>query len=101
MDEQLQRYIYIATVEPYNLDTFGNLGKFPVYTGTPLLWTPWEPGEVSYIHWNLSIVDTLGTWGSVLYTEGCPHFRNPSIVDTLQLGTWYSVLYREVFSFQG
>ena len=29
------------------------------HSGTPLLWTPWEPGEVS---WNHSIVDTLGTW---------------------------------------
>ena len=37
------------------------------YSGTPLLWTPWGPGEVSCI-------------------ESCSHFRNPSIVDTL--GTW-------------
>ena len=36
-------------------------------SGTPLLWTPWGPGEVSCI-------------------ERCPHFRNPSIVDILE--TW-------------
>ena len=29
-----------------------------IYSGTPLLWTHWGPGEVSCIH---SIVDTLGT----------------------------------------
>ena len=33
-----------------------------VYSGTPLLWTPWGPGEVSCIQWDPSIVDTLGTW---------------------------------------
>ena len=33
-----------------------------VYSGTPLLWTPWGRGEVSCIQWNSSIVDTLGTW---------------------------------------
>ena len=30
--------------------------KCPVYSGAPLLWTPWGPGEVSCI-------------------ERCPHFR--------------------------
>ena len=33
----------------------------PVYRGTPLLWTPWGPSEVSSIQWNPSIVDTLET----------------------------------------
>ena len=28
--------------------------------GTPLLWTLWEPGEVSCIQWNPSNVDILG-----------------------------------------
>ena len=37
------------------------------YSGTPLSWTPWGPGKVSCI-------------------ERYPHFRNPTIVDTL--GTW-------------
>ena len=32
------------------------------YSGTPLLGTPWGPGEVSCIQWNPSIGDTLGTW---------------------------------------
>ena len=36
-------------------------------SGTVLLWTPWRPGEVSR-------------------TERCSHFRNSSIVDTLE--TW-------------
>ena len=40
----------------------GDLVKCPVYSGAPLLWTPWGPGEVSCIQWNPSIVDTLGTW---------------------------------------
>ena len=87
------------TVEPLYC---GHLGKCPVYSGTPLLWTPWE---VSCIQWNPSIVDTLG---SVLYTVEslycehlgkCPVYSgtpllwtpwevsciqwNPSIVDTL------------------
>ena len=31
-----------------------------IYSGTPLLWTPWGPGEVSCIQWNPSIMDTLG-----------------------------------------
>ena len=38
----------------------GDLVKCPVYSGTPLLWTPWGPGEVSCI-------------------EGCPHFRGKFI----------------------
>ena len=33
-----------------------------MYSGTPLLWIPWGPGEVSCIQWNPSIVDTLGAW---------------------------------------
>ena len=32
------------------------------YSGAPLMWTPWGPGEVSCIQWIPSIVDTLGTW---------------------------------------
>ena len=38
-----------------------DLVKCPVYSGTPLLWTPWGSGEVSCIQWNPSNVDTLGT----------------------------------------
>ena len=61
-----------------------------VFSGSPLLWTPWGPSNVSCIercpHFrNPSIVDTLGP-GGVSCIERCPHFRNPSIVDTL--GTW-------------
>ena len=43
------------------------------------MWTPWGPGKVSCIQWSPSNVDSLGTWESVLYTEGCPHFRNPRL----------------------
>ena len=50
------------TVEPPYCGHLGDLVKCPVYSGTPLLWTPWGPGEVSCIQWNPSIVDTLGTW---------------------------------------
>ena len=108
--------------------------KCPVYSRTPLMWTPWGPGEVYCIQWNPSIVDTLGTWWSVPYTVEplyCGHLGdlvkctvysgtpllwtpwrpggtpllwtpwgpgevyciqwNPSIVDTLE--TWWSVPY--------
>ena len=58
----------LYTVEPLYCGHLGNLAKCPVYSGTPLLWTPWGPGEVSCIQWNPSIVDTLGSWRSVLYT---------------------------------
>ena len=51
-----------STVEPLYCGHLGDLVKCPVYSGTPLLWTPWGPGEVSCIQWNPSIVDTLGTW---------------------------------------
>ena len=44
------------------MDTPGDLVKCPVYSGTPLMWTPWGAGEVSCIQWNPSNVDTLGTW---------------------------------------
>ena len=47
--------------------SWGRMDRDLNYSGTPLLWTPWGPGEVPC-------------------TERCPHFRNPSIVDTL--GTW-------------
>ena len=57
-----------VTVEPLYCGHLGDLVKCPVYSGAPLLWTPWGPGEVSCIQWSPSIVDTLGTWGSVLYT---------------------------------
>ena len=36
--------------------------RTPLYSRTPLMWTPWGPGEVSCIQWNPSNVDTLGTW---------------------------------------
>ena len=52
--------VYI--VEPLYCGHLGDLVKCPVYSGTPLLWTPWGPGEVSCIQWNPSIMDTLGTW---------------------------------------
>ena len=55
-------------MEPLYCGHLGDLVKCPVYSGTPLLWTPWGPGEVSCVQWNPSIVDTLGTWWSVLYT---------------------------------
>ena len=53
--------------EPIYCRHLKDLVKCPVYSGTPLLWKPWGPGEVSCI-------------------ERCPHFRNTSIVDNL--GTW-------------
>ena len=37
--------------------------KCPVYSVTPLLWTPWGPGEVSCI-------------------ERCPHFGGESALNT-------------------
>ena len=52
----------LCTVEPLYCGHLGDLVKCPVYSGTPLLWTPWGHGEVSCIQWNPSIVDTLGTW---------------------------------------
>ena len=73
--------------------------RCPVYSGTPLLWTPWGPGEVSCIQWNPSIVDTLGDLVKCPVYSGTPLLWtpwgpgevsciqwNPSIVDTL--GTW-------------
>ena len=112
----------LYTVELYYCGHFGDLVKCPVYSGTPLLWTPWGPGGVSCIQWNSIIVDTLGSWWSVLYTVElyyCGHFGdlvkcpvysgtpllwtpwepggvsciqwNSIIVDTL--GSWWSVLY--------
>ena len=45
-------YMYIHTCVRYGV----------IYSGAPLLWTPWGPGEVSCIQWSPSIVDTLGTW---------------------------------------
>ena len=56
------------------------LVKCPVYSGTPLLWTPWEPGEVSCIQWSPLLWTPWGP-GEV----SCIQW-NPSIVDTL--GTW-------------
>ena len=43
-------------MEPLNCGHLGDLVKCPVYSGTPQLWTPWGPGEVSCI-------------------ERCPHLR--------------------------
>ena len=34
-------------VEPLYCGHLGGLVKCPVYSGTPLLWSPWGPGEVS------------------------------------------------------
>ena len=47
---------------PFYCGHLGNLVKRPVYSGNPLLWTPWGPGEMSCIQWNPSIANTLGTW---------------------------------------
>ena len=118
----LTKTVRACTVEPLCCGHLGDLGKCPVYSGTPLLWTPWGPGEMSRIQWNPSVVDTLGTWCSVLYTVKplycghlgdlgkCPVYSgtpllwkpwgpgemsriqwNPSVVDTL--GTWGNVPY--------
>ena len=38
-----------GTVEPLYCGHLGDLAKCPVYSGTPLMWTPWGPGEVSCI----------------------------------------------------
>ena len=57
------------------------------YSGT-LLWTPWGPGGVSCIQWNPALYcEHLGD------LVECPVYSGtrPSIVDTL--GTWWSVLY--------
>ena len=55
--------------------------KCPVYSGTPLLWTLWEPGEVSFIERCLH-------FGGNLYQE--------SIFEAQQ-----NVLNTEVSLFQG
>ena len=34
-------------MEPLYCGHLGDLVKCPVYSGNPLLWTPWGPGEVS------------------------------------------------------
>ena len=47
---------------PYSATGVWKAEECDTYSGTPLLWTPWGPGEVSCIQWNPSIVDTLGTW---------------------------------------
>ena len=61
-----------------------------IYSGTPLMRTPWGPGEVCCIQWNPSNVDTLGTQWSVQYRGvlilGVDLQWNPSNVDTLE--TW-------------
>ena len=44
------------TVEPLYCGHLGDLVKCPVYSGAPLLWTPWGPGKVAC-------------------TERCPRFR--------------------------
>ena len=41
-----------STVEPLYCGHLGDLVKCPVYSGAPLLWAPWGPGEVSCIQWN-------------------------------------------------
>ena len=37
----------LDTVEPRCCGHLGDLVQCPVYSGTPLLWTPWGPGEMS------------------------------------------------------
>ena len=69
------------------------------YSGTPLMWTPWGPGEVSCIQWSPSNVDTPGDLVKCPVYSGTPLMWtpwgpgevsciqwNPSNVDTL--GTW-------------
>ena len=45
-------------MEPLYCGHLGDLVKCPVYSGAPLLWTPWGPGKVSCIQWSPSIVDS-------------------------------------------
>ena len=49
--------IVSCTLGPLYCGHLGDLVKCPVYSGTPLLWTPWGPGKVSCM-------------------ERCPHFRS-------------------------
>ena len=75
--------IHVQCMEALYCGHLGDLVKCPVYSGAPLLWTPWGPGEVSCIQWNPSIVDTLGTWSCI---ERCPHFRGKLIFKKAYLG---------------
>ena len=69
-------------MEPLYCGHLGDLVKYPVYSGTPLLWTPWGPGEVSCI-------------------ERCPHFRGINLLQESVFGTQISVLSTEMSLFQG
>ena len=80
--------------------------KCPVYSGTPLLWTPWGHGEVSCIQWNPSSnVDTFGDMVKCPIIERCPHFRGKFtfVYEESIFGTYQSVLNTEVsiYMYQG
>ena len=58
----------------------GDLVKCPVYSGTLLLWTPWGPGEVSYIEQSTHfmgkfMLSIFGTQRSALIIQRCSYFR--------------------------
>ena len=64
---------------------WGPVVKHPVYSGTSLLWTPWVPGRASCIQWNFSIIQhrEVSSFHSIFwgYTskefliQRCPYFR--------------------------
>ena len=60
----------LQTLNPDDLNSVVNI-IFQVCSGSPLLWTPWGPGEVSC-------------------RERCPHFRGKFLLN------WQSVLHTEV-----
>ena len=69
----------LYTAESLYCGHLGDLVECPVYSGITLLWAPRGPGGVSCIQRNHSIVGTLGTWRSVLYTVEslyCGHLGN-------------------------
>ena len=83
--------MYIYTVEPLYRGHYWDPAGCPVYSGTSLYRTLLGPSWLSYIQWNLSIQDTIGTQLAVLYTveplytghywdpAGCPIYSGTSL----------------------
>ena len=71
----------LGVMIPLYCGHLGDLVKCPVYSGTPLLWTPWGPGEVSCI-------------------EKCPHFRGNNILRKYIIWNIAKCLISEVSLFQ-
>ena len=70
----------LYTVEPLCCGHLGDLVKCPVYSGAPLLWTPWGPGEEGF-HCIVHVCMYISLYMYRLHTSSASYNVNEYLFD--------------------